>query len=325
MLRRTTVYRCPGPCAGTLLTILLVAMLFSVLTAYPVLAQSQESGAPDRPRPGPADGGPQAGLELRGYHLFNAGLEDDQGKVAVTQTRADASWSRYSLSWHTNWYSWENKSALPYGDGRNTPWDSLHVLTFMVNHRDQLSPRWSYFVQGAIRSGFEKELSRSVGLAVNGGLVYAWRPDWTIGIGGFIGADPTSKFAFSSTFAMVGPFVQYRHPRAPGLSGRLGFPQSELRYTGSPFWSTWLGFGIDSDTYRLADDSTVMPKGYVRERMFTSGLHLDITPTPSLLLRVGPTYNFGRRQEFFDSGGGKRRSHELDATFGVAAMISWRF
>ncbi|WP_153306872.1 hypothetical protein [Desulfonatronum thioautotrophicum] len=308
-----------------IVTALFATLLLSILAGLPVPAQGQENGPGNIPRQGPPMDGPRAGIDLQGFHLFNAHLENDQGKVAVTQTRADASWSRFTLGWHSNWYSWQDNNALPFGDGLSAPWDSLHVLTLMANHRDSFSPRWSYFIQGAIRSGFEKELSRSVGLAANAGLVYAWNPDWTVGIGGFIGVDPTSKFAFSSTFAMGGPFIQYRHPRAPGISGRLAFPQSELRYTGSPLWSTWLGLGVNSDTYRLADNSPVMPRGYLRERMTTAGLYVDVTPTPGMLLRLGPTYNFSRRMEFFDSSGGKRRSHELDTTLGVEAKISWSF
>lgn len=316
---------------------LFFAVLITVILVSATAARSQDASpvaeppqgaarAEDTGRPQPAfQGPPAASLAVSGFHLFTSTVGDDQGKVSVTQTRADASWSRFSLGWHSSWYSWEDKDLLPFGNGREAPWDGLHVLTFMVNHRDRLSPRWSYFVQGALRSGFERELSRSVGVAANGGLIYAWSADWTVGLGGFIGVDPTTRFAFSSTFAMAGPFIQYRNPRAMGFSGRLGFPQSELRYAVNPVWSAWLGLGIDSDTYRLADDSAVMPRGYARSRMFTTGLYLDITPTPALLLRLGPTYNFSRRLEIYDSGGDKRHSHDLDATVGFEARVSWSF
>jgi hypothetical protein len=310
--------------SDTLAPSVFVALLIMAILVLAGPARGQE-GPPASSQSGSGFAPPSGILALSGFHLFNSAVGDDQGKVNVTQTRADASWSRFSLGWHSNWYSWENKSSLPFGNGQEAPWDSLHVLTFMVNQRGLLSQRWSYFVQGAIRSGFEKEVSRSVGVAANGGLVYVWSEDWTVGLGGFIGWDPTTKFAFSSTFAMVGPFLQYRNPRASGLSGRLGFPQSELRYTVNPVWSTWLGLGVNSDTYRLADDSAVMPRGYVRSRMFTTGLYLDVTPTPALLLRFGPTYNFSRRLEFYDSGGDKRRSHDLDATLGFEAKVSWSF
>ncbi|GAB6057635.1 hypothetical protein [Desulfonatronum parangueonense] len=262
---------------------------------------------------------------ISGKHQFPGHLNDDQGKVSVSHSRVDLSYSRYTLSWQTSWYSWQDRHALPFGDARTDPWNDLHSLSFLADQRGRLSQRWSYFVQGAIRSGFEKQVSRSVGVAANGGVIYAWDEDWTLGLGGFIGVDPTSKFAFSSTFAMVGPFVQYRHPGAAGLSARLGFPQSELRYTFNPVWSTWLGIGINSGTYRLADNSTVMPRGYVREKTYTTGIYLDVTPTPSLRIRVGPTYNFGRRLEFFDSGGDKRRSYDLKAVPGLEAGLNWTF
>lgn len=315
---------CTSPSGAKTFTVVFLALLLGItlLSAVPAHSQEDLSAAPqDKPIFQP----PTASLELSGRHLVNSAVGNTQGELSVTQTRADVSWSRFSLGWHTDWYSWENRQNLPFGDGRTDPWKTLNVLTFLVRHRDQLSQRWSYFVQGAIRSGFERELSRSVGVAVNGGVVYGWNEDWTVGIGGFIGVDPTSKFAFSSTFAMGGPFVQFRHPGAPGISGRLGFPQSELRYTGSPVWSTWLGLSIDSDTYRLADDSSVMPKGYVRDRMITSGIYLDLTPAPALLLRLGPTYNFSRRLEFYDSGGGKRRSYDLEDALGFETKIGWTF
>ncbi len=317
-----------SPLSAPLASSVFIALFITATLIFAAPAQSQDV-PPGATPPGKARpdfrGAPAASLDLSGYHLFNSAFKGDQGKVSVTQARADATWSRFSLGWHSNWYSWEDKSSLPLGSGQEAPWDSLHVLTFMVNQRGRLSQRWTYFVQGAIRSGFEKELSRSVGVAANGGLVYAWNEDWTVGLGGFVGVDPTTKFAFSSTFAMAGPFLQYRNPRALGFSGRLGFPKSELRYTASPVWSTWLGFGINSDTYRLADDSAVMPRGYVRSRMYTTGLYLDVTPTPALLLRLGPTYNFSRRLEISDSGGDKLRSHDLDATLGFEAKVSWSF
>lgn len=296
----------------------ITALLFLILL-FTSPALSQEDMAPPVPRI------PSGNIELRSSHLFEANLDNNQGKMAVTHARADFSYSRYSLGWQTSWYSWQDRTALPFGYGDQDPWSSLHALTFMVEQRDRISQRWSYFVQGAIRSGFEKELSRSVGVAANGGLIYAWDENWSVGLGGFIGVDPTSKFAFSSTFAMAGPFLQYRNPRAMGFSGRLGFPQSELRYVFNPTWSAWLGFGVNSGTYRLADDSTVMPKGYVREKMYTAGIYLDASPVPNLLLRLGPTYNFSRRLEFYDSSGDKRRSYDQDAALGMEATVNWTF
>jgi len=267
----------------------------------------------------------QRGIQVHGQHLLQGDVQDGPGSVDISRIRAEASLSRYSLRWQTSRYSWHDKGALPFGDGQEDPWSTLHALTFVASHRDRLTQRWSYFVQGALRSGFEDQMDRSVGAAVNGGLVYAWNDTWSIGLGGFVGWDPTSKFAFSSTFAMAGPFVRYRSHRAMGLSGVLGFPQSELRYTFTPVWSAWVGLGIDSGTYRLKDDSPVMPQGYVREKYYKAGLYVDITPKRSLLIRFGPTYDFGRRLEFYDSGGGKRRSYDLDAVPGLEARIDWNF
>ncbi len=299
--------------------ILFLALLFSAP------AWCEENGSGRDSKPGPVRESATAKVMVHGSHLLSGHLGDDQGKVSISRSRTDLTYSRYTLSWENSWYSWQDHAALPFGDRRQDPWNSLHALSLLVDQRDRLSERWSYFVQGAIRAGFEKQLSRSVGVAANGGLIYFWDENWALGIGGFIGLDPTSKFAFSSTFAMAGPFLQYRHPRAMGISGRLGFPKSELRYTFNPVWSAWLGLGINSGTYRLADDSNVMPRGYVREKMYTSGIYLDANPTPALMIRLGPTYNFGRRLEFYDSGGGKRRSHDLDAVLGLEASVNWTF
>jgi len=249
----------------------------------------------------------QGKTQLQGEQLFSSRVGSDKGKVAISRFRADAGLSRFTLSWQSSWFTWKNKAALPMGNGRDTPWDSLHMLALRVDHRDTLSERWSYFLQGAFRSGFESELSRSLGVAANGGLVYAWNESWTVGLGGFVGWDPTREFAFSSTFAMIGPFVQYRHPKSPGFSARLAMPRSELRYTYDHAWSYWLGLGLETGTYRLRNDSPVMPKGYLRERLFNTGLYVDYSPTPNLRLRLGPTFNFLRRMEIFDSAGDKQR------------------
>lgn len=264
-------------------------------------------------------------IKLQGEHLFSSQVGSGGGKASVTRARADAGLSRYTISWQSSWFSWDNPRDLPLGNAGNTPWDSLHMLALRIDHRDMLSERWSYFVQGAVRSGFEKQVSRSVGAAVNGGLVYAWNQSWTLGLGGFIGWDPTSEFAFSSTSAMLGPFVQYRHPKAPGFSARLAMPQSELRYTFDHACSVWLGLGVAAGTYRLADDSPVMPRGYLRERQYTTGIFLDYTPAPNLMLRFGPTFNFQRRMEIFDSSGDKHKTHSLDPGLGLEAGLEWRF
>lgn len=260
-----------------------------------------------------------------GEYLGSADVESGDGEVAVTRTRADIGLSRFTLSWEGSWFTWKNQSGLPFGNGRDDPWNGLHMLALRVDQRGELSERWSYFVQGALRSGFEKQVSRSVGVAANGGLVYAWDDNWTLGLGGFIGWDPTSDFAFSSTFAMIGPFVQYRHPRAPGFSARLAMPQSELRYAFDQQWSTWIGLGISSGTYRLADDSPVMPKGYVRERQFSTGLFLDYFPLPNLMLRFGPSYYFERSLQIYDSSGEKTDKYDLDPAVGVKLELEWRF
>lgn len=264
-------------------------------------------------------------IHLHGEHLFASPFSSSDGEVAISRARADAKVSRFTLSWQSSWYHWKHRTDLPFGAGDESPWSALNMLALRADHRDQLTERWSYFVQGAVRSGFEKQLSRSVGAALNGGLVYAWDETWTLGLGGFIGWDPTSEFAFSSTFAMVGPFVQYRHPKAPGFSARLAMPQSELRYTFDQNWSAWLGLGVTSGTYRLADDSPVMPRGYIRERHYRTGIFLDYSPAPNLMLRLGPTYNFQRRMEVFDSSGDKKRKHDMDPALGLEAGLEWRF
>ncbi len=264
-------------------------------------------------------------VRLAGEYLGAAGVESGRGEVAVTRARTDIGLSRFTLSWESSWFDWKNRSALPLGNGHDDPWDGLHMLALRVDHRGGLTERWSYFVQGALRSGFERQLSRSVGVAVNGGLVYAWDDTWTLGLGGFIGWDPTSDFAFSSTFAMIGPFVQYRHPRAPGFSARLAMPKSELRYTFDQHWSTWFGLGISSGTYRLTDDSPVMPKGYLRERQFSAGLFLDYFPLPNLMLRFGPSYNFQRSFQIYDSSGDKTDKYDLDPSVGVELGLEWQF
>ncbi|SDB02437.1 hypothetical protein SAMN05660653_00085 [Desulfonatronum thiosulfatophilum] len=312
-------------CLNRMRRMLEISMILGLVLLFTAPGWSREESPAGTGQSRPDRVVPTGSVKISGNHQFPGHLNGDQGKVSVSHSRVDASYSRYTLSWQTSWYSWQDKHALPFGDARTDPWNDLHSLSLLVDQRGRLSSRWSYFVQGAIRSGFEKQISRSLGIAANGGVIYGWDEDWSLGLGGYIGLAPTSRFGFSSTFAMVGPFVQYRHPGATGFSARLGFPQSELRYTFNPVWSTWLGVGINSGTYRLADNNTVMPRGYVRAKTYTSGIYLDVTPTPSLTIRFGPTYNFGRRLDFYDSGGDKRRGYDLKAVPGLEAGVNWTF
>lgn len=258
-------------------------------------------------------------VRLSGEHLFSSRFDAGSGKVAVSRAGVDVGLSKFTLGWQTSWYSWQDTSGLPFGNGRDNPWDALHMLSLRVDHRDSLAGKWSYFVQGSLRTGFEDQVSRSAGAAVGGGLVYELNDAWSLGIGGYAGWDPTG------VSAMLGPSIQYRHPRSPGFSARLAMPRSEIRYTFDPTWSVWLSLGLDSGTYRLADDSPVMPRGYLRERRINSGLFLDCSPAPNITLRFGPTYNFQRRMEIHNSSGDKLQTQDLKPTPGLEAWLEWKF
>jgi len=263
--------------------------------------------------------GPDWGVDLLAGAVAGADVDDGGGSVAVSGAGATASWRWLSLSYGVATYHWDDVSRLPFGNGADDPWDSLHSLGLDLRHQDMVDESWGYFVGGGLSAGWEEEMDDSGTIHIHAGVLRTLGPGLTLSLGAGAWAHKTGLRALPLLA------LDYGSEDDLGFSATLGAPQTWLRYRFDPAWLVRLGARMDGGTYRLADDSVVARKGYVSHSGVAAALMADWTPSPGLTLSVGPEWHFARSLDIYDEDGDKKDSYGVDAAPGLAARLSWAF
>lgn len=258
-------------------------------------------------------------VDLQAGAVAGADVDDGGGSVAVGGAGATASWRWLSLSYSVAAYGWDDVSRLPFGNGADDPWDSLHSLGLDLRHQDMVDENWGYFAGGGLSADWEEEMGDSGTVHVRGGVLRALSPGLTLSLGAGAWAHKTGLRVLPVLA------LNYGSQDDPGFSATLGAPQTWLRYRFNPAWMVRLGARMDGGTYRLADDSVVAGKGYVRRSGVAAALMADWTPSPGLTLSAGPEWHFARSLTLYNKDGDEQDSYGVDAAPGLAARLRWAF
>lgn len=295
------------------LTVVLALALFLCAPA----ALAQEGGAEKSDQPAGA-------VRVLAGHTFGADLEDDRGDVAVTRLMTDASYRFLSLRYAQDIYHWGDSADLPLGNGSDDPWDALHFLSLKAEGHDFFDRQWGWFANAALTSAFEKEMEDSVGASAGAGAIYNFSETVQAKAGVMAGVHPMGY----SLLPVLG--VDVNRMAETGWSAALGLPVTEVRYRWAGYtaekggWATRLGAAYDSGTYRLADDSDVERKGYLRTTSVVAGLYQDWRDG-ALSLSVGLEYRFLRSLDVYNDDGEHRNGYSVDAAPGIMANARWAF
>ncbi len=262
-------------------------------------------------------------VSASGRYVGNADFEDDAGGFSVAEFATSIEWRWFSFSYTGRQYNWENIHKLKFGNGKDDPWTTIHTLSLGLNFENMINQNWGWFAGITGKSSFEQEMDNSFSAFGQAGLVYIFNEDWStfFGIIGSVSYDDPTIFPFIR--------INYRSAKDLGFSASIGAPVSYINYRFNEIISLRAGGGMTGNEYKLADDSTVIKKGYIKEQDVTTGLYVDITPNFSnvehLNISVGAEYTFLREISIYDEDYDKIMDMDMDNALGGFIRLQYTF
>lgn len=249
-----------------------------------------------------------------------AEFENDRGEMAMAKAGARIAYQGFSLDYSVTGFTWDDESRLPFGSGNDAPWDRFHQVALQADHSGELGKGWGYFAGAKAGAAYEKEMDDSFSLEAFGGLSYGFSESLTASAGVMAGVDAIR----ASVLPMLNIAWDGRE-NGRGWYATLGVPETSLGYAFGKALQVHADLGMDGATYRLADDSSVRRKGYVKLEGMQARLMADYSPAEDLTLSLGPTYDFARSLKFYNKDGDEQGSYDLGGALGVAAAIRYAF
>ena len=287
---------------------LMVMVLFAPALSLPLSATGQ----------GPDDDRPFVSVDER---FVGKAEFDDGGEAGTVATAVKGGFQWLGLEYARTDYSWSKKERLPFGDHSDDPWDTLHSLTLSSEHDGMFDHEWGWVAGVAVEAAYEDELSGSVGVDAYGGGIYVLNEDTRLLFGLAVSGHETGV-GFLPLLMVDWDFVD---ESGTGWYAALGIPQTMLGYSFSNAFSLTLELGKEDGTYRLADDSKVLGKGYVGHEEMDISLSAAWKPWGNVTFTLGPCYRFSRSMTLYDKGGEEKESYDLDNALGGFVGLSITF
>ncbi len=262
-------------------------------------------------------------VSASGRYIGEADFDNSTGGFSVAEFATGLEWRWLNFSYTGRQYNWNNVNNLSFGNGKNDPWDTIHTLSMGVNFENMINSRWGWFAGITGKSSFEQEMDNSLSAFGQVGLMYRFNNDWTtfFGLIGSVSYDDPTIFPFIR--------INYRSAKDIGLSANIGIPVSYISYRFNEIIALRAGGGITGNEYRLADDSSVSKKGYVKEEDVTAGIYADITPNftgiEHLRLSIGAEYTTLREINIYDKDYNKIQDIDIDNAMGGFVRLQYTF
>ena len=110
---------------------------------------------------------------------------DQTGATALhIQTGVSLSILTLDFNYVMDSYVWDKLDKLPFGNGKDDPWKTLHMLSLEGVYGSKLNARWSYFLKASGSAAFEEHLDSSyLDSSLGAGALYTLSDTWNL-IGG---------------------------------------------------------------------------------------------------------------------------------------------
>jgi hypothetical protein len=261
---------------------------------------------------------------LYSQYIADSNFSGYDGGYSVASANVGVGYKNFTLWYSRHVYSWNGIDRLPFGNGRDNPWDTLHTLGFYTRHSGRISGKWSYYVNGGVYSAFEEYVAAPTVIA-GANIGYDLTPRITFRLGAVTFLHPRVR-----TFVLpVAGFTFNRSERrgiaSKGFSFSLGLPETSVSYRFNPIVSTRIAGWIERNLYHLATGNTVQSNGYIEDYNLVSGVFLDLTPMEKLRVSIGVGYDFVRSITFYNRDGHERGSYDLDAAPSGSLRVDYRF
>jgi len=267
--------------------------------------------------------GVDASLEGEGFVSLPASVNGGPGKFSVTRAGATGTvkteYLTFRLSARKDMYSWYDRHRLPFGSGRDVPWEALNRLGLSVRHSGDLGGEWGYFASAGASASYEKQLDGSLGLSATAGVSWKPSPEWTVRLGAGV------VWHRVRSYPIPVASISYRSQALKGLEAELGFPYSHVLYRVNEWLGVRLTGEMDYGLYRLASDSGVRRDGYVEFSGYSAGLWAELTPLEAMTIRLGGGWDFQGNMDLMRSNGEGRRSYTRGGTPRLGASARYDF
>ncbi|MFP4476297.1 MAG: hypothetical protein ACLFOY_12120 [Desulfatibacillaceae bacterium] len=261
----------------------------------------------------------------------SAGIEDGPSEVSMLVATASLKVSYFTLSYGVNEFRWEDVSRIPFGDGVHEPWDRMHNLSLSANYRGRFGGAFHYFTGAYVGTAFEEATGDGAYGGVRGGIGYSLS-GWRFSLGAMVyhdgfswGAWPVAGVAFGKGTGRGAAAGEGDREDVSGFSASIGFPSTQVSYRINQFAGVRLSGNWWRPTYALADDSTVLPDGFVRFRNVNAGLYADLYPASGLSVTIGGHWVFYREFSFHNDDGDLFAEFDVDAGPAASLNVSWSF
>lgn len=257
-------------------------------------------------------------LELLSEMMFDAGFENSQAEVNILKSSANLKYSDFSVEYELNSYYWSDIAVIPFGNGIDEPWENLHKLGIGVMHRFPINNSWSVFGRAGLSTSFEKEMDNSWSWMVAGGVVHFLSMNWQ-----FVAGAAYSQKQVDTVLEII-PLagIHWNRFTRSGFSASVGIPITDITYRFNSDVALRLAATGCSDLYRLENNSSVEPEGYLETFAINAGLHLDVIPWENGKLSVGVQDIFCREMTIHDKDDNEEKSYDIDDSFSIDIRLT---
>ncbi|MBU2549164.1 MAG: hypothetical protein KKB20_12165 [Proteobacteria bacterium] len=290
----------------------LASLLIFLLTASSALAETPKKSS-----------GFSKLLAERGFRS-DTDIGGGPGSVALDQSKVSLCYYILYLHYDRRTFSWNQMEHLPFGNGRDEPWHNLDQLTLNLRYAANLSAKTKYFVSLGVSECFEKWADRLHDYNYIGGFQYKIGETSQVLIGFAAWDNPVEPFIIPIVGFQWEPNSKPGDP-GTGVSATIGYPRTNVNYRFNDRIEASLGIAMDRVMYKLSEDNTARPGGYVELFDVYSGLYLNYTPIEDLTLVFGMRYYTDRSFRLYDRDSGDRTEYQINDGWGGVIKLEYAF
>ena len=300
-------------------------------------------------------------VHLHGEMLPEVQFDNTETTLAHAQAGLSLSILTLNVDYTMDCYSWDTLGDLPFGNGKDDPWETLHSLSLSGMYGGEINERWSWMTIASGSAAFEDHLDSSLLDGFLGtGALYSLSNAWNL-IGGagvlYTNAPELNALDMYGDPQEVTPIpvlgAQWNQDAESGLSLSLIFPleasisyrsvdgtvsastdllaqSADITYQFTPMFGVIARGALnDERIHRLADDNVAIPvgtkEGYLQNEGSTVDLMLNVNLSEHLNVNIGPYYLFNQEMSVRDKDDDSLHKLEADDTFGGKFGVSFIF
>jgi hypothetical protein len=279
----------------------------------------------------PAVAAPKLYAGHRPTPIFNfiimeeAAIGDNQGSVTTSTAGVRFEYVEYAFGYQHETYSWGDKHLLPFGNGRDDPWNTFHNLYATADFSGMLNEKWGWFAGGGIGAWFEDDPT-SPSIYAGGGVLYSPRPGltWRFGAAGSY-HEVSSLFLPVFDLRYVPRRLDHSEHPDPGLVVNIGLPETAVGYRFNEYITLRVSALLSGGIYELGDDSTVLDRAFVEQTDFRAGVYLTLTPDEDTSIQLSVFRAFNRQWTLYDDNANRLAGFDLEDSMGGAIRFVYTF